>query len=543
MPYSRSDILNQNTQDFPNNSSGQITPAILRDFNANYVNSVQFIGDPTDSASYAASASFANSSSYAVNASAALTATTASYSNTSTSASYAVNSTSASYAIDATSASYSNNSTSASYANTATLAATASFFSGTVISASYAASASNAISASQAVSSSYTNNATTASYAVNATSASYATSASNSLFAQTASYSNTSTSASYAANATSASFASTIASGLNITASNILVTNNLNVNGTASFSYVKTVTGSAVIIGDAFIILNADTPTAPFAGIQVYDTGSASTASLEWNGLGDYWIQVDEAGNSGAMLTGPTGSKGSEVFPSLYRLTKGTGNNTIIDSNISDDGTTVQINSETDISGSLNLLNGATGSLQGTASFANNSTSASYALSASFAPSVAINTGSFATTGSNTFIGNQIITGSVNISGSLVMNGLSPIQVSHVKANDVQGVEILTNTNTTIATFGAGGGTGVTVVGQINASAFSGSGALVTGVISSSYAANSTSASFADNATSASYAASASNALNAQTASFYNGSVISASYAASASNAFKCADC
>ena len=114
-------------------------------------------------------------------------------------------------------------------------------------------------------------------------------------------------SASYA---TTAGFAQTIATGLNITASNILVTNNLIVNGTASFGYTRTTSGSAVMIGDEFIILNADTPFAPFAGIKVYDTGSASTASLEWNGNGDYWIQVDEAGESAAMLTGASGSKG-----------------------------------------------------------------------------------------------------------------------------------------------------------------------------------------------------------------------------------------
>jgi hypothetical protein len=51
-----------------------------------------------------------------------------------------------------------------------------------------------------------------------------------------------------------------------------------------------------------FIILNADTPTAPYAGIMVYDTGSASTASFEWNGLGDYWITVEENGDSAIVL-------------------------------------------------------------------------------------------------------------------------------------------------------------------------------------------------------------------------------------------------
>ena len=142
MPYSRSDILNQNTSDFPNNNSGQITPAILRDFNANFVNSVQFIGDPTDSASYAATASIATSASYANNATLAATASlllgsvvSASYAAT---ASVAI---SASYANNATSASYSNNSTSASYALTASFALNGG--GGTIDTGSFATTGSN----------------------------------------------------------------------------------------------------------------------------------------------------------------------------------------------------------------------------------------------------------------------------------------------------------------------------------------------------------------------------------------------------------------
>ena len=411
MPYSRSDILNQNTSDFPNNNSGQITPAILRDFNANYVNSVQFIGDPTDSASYAISASFANSSSYAVNASAALTATTASYSNTSTSASYSNTSTSASYALTASFALNGGGTT----IDTGSFVTTSSFNAYTSSTNTFTQSIQTQVNSLAAATSSYITSAQTSSMSV--LSASFAVTASfltgviaSASFATSASYALNATSASYALNATTASFASTIASGLNITTSNILVTNDLTVNGTASFSYVKTVTGSAVIIGDEFIILNADTPTAPFAGIQVYDTGSASTASFEWNGNGDYWIAVEETGQSSAFLTGASGSKGSETFPSANRLTKGTGNNTIIDSSITDNGSTVSINSNTLVTGSLTVTAGITGSLLGTASYA------TQALSASFAPSVAAFpfTGSADITGSLNLIGNaSLYTGSL----------------------------------------------------------------------------------------------------------------------------------
>ncbi len=239
----------------------------------------------------------------------------------------------------------------------------------------------------------------------------------------TASYALNATTSSYALNATSASYASTagfaltIADGLNITASNILVNQNLVVIGTASFGYTKTVTGSAVIIGDSFIILNADSPTAPYAGIMVYDTGSNSTASFEWNGNNDYWIAVEETGQSAGFLTGPSGSKGSEVFPSLNRVLKGTGNNTVVDTNITDTGTLVSINSNTQVTGSLFVSAGITGSLLGTASYAAQALTSSYALNATSA-SYALN----ATSASYVNILNQNVT----ISGSLnITNGIT----------------------------------------------------------------------------------------------------------------------
>ena len=113
----------------------------------------------------------------------------------------------------------------------------------------------------------------------------------------------------------------------------------------ASIGSLRTVTGSAVIIGDEFIILNADTPTARYAGLVVYDSGSATTASFEWDGEQDVWIQVDEAGNSGVMLTGPEGTKGAETFLTLNTIPKGTGTQTLADSSITDDGTTTSVSS------------------------------------------------------------------------------------------------------------------------------------------------------------------------------------------------------
>jgi len=156
--------------------------------------------------------------------------------------------------------------------------------------------------------------------------------------------------ATLATNATNAVSASNAISSSKVTDPNVAYINknnqfqgtqnflNINVSGTGSFGRINSVTGSAKIIGDAFVVLNADTPTSRYAGIQVYDTGSASTASFEWDGVGDKWIVVDEGGKSANVITGPTGSKGSEgtffdnVLPKVNAGTPGQlVNSTILD--------------------------------------------------------------------------------------------------------------------------------------------------------------------------------------------------------------------
>ena len=118
--------------------------------------------------------------------------------------------------------------------------------------------------------------------------------------------------------------------------------NNLVVNGTASFAYTQTVTGSAVIIGEEFIILNNQTPTAPYAGLKIYDSGSAGvTASLLWDGVNDHWVYEQVSGaayGAAGFLSGPTGSSlSSIIYPTANRLVKGGGSDHLYDSNIIDD--------------------------------------------------------------------------------------------------------------------------------------------------------------------------------------------------------------
>jgi len=155
--------------------------------------------------------------------------------------------------------------------------------------------------------------------------------------------------------------------------------NDIIVNGTASFALIQSVTGSAKIIGDAFIVLNNDTPTERYAGVAVYDSGSAGvTASLQFDGQTNDWFYEysDDGGattDHGVVIFGPEYSGiGSPTYPTNNAIQKGSGNHHLADSNITDNGTTVTINSNTDINGTLNVttLNAENGIISGSSQIA-----------------------------------------------------------------------------------------------------------------------------------------------------------------------------
>ena len=194
-------------------------------------------------------------------------------------------------------------------------------------------------------------NIQTASFALTTTSASRATSAASADTATLATTATSATSASFATNANNLD-------GLDSTAFAQLSLNNnfsgtqnflnIAVSGTASIAYVQQVTGSAVIIGEEFIILNTSVPAARYAGIKVYDTGSTeSTASFLFDGLYNDWFYQysgSDGTDFGVALFGPEYSAiGTPSYPTANRIQKGTGGHHLVDSNITDDGTLVSV--------------------------------------------------------------------------------------------------------------------------------------------------------------------------------------------------------
>jgi hypothetical protein len=136
---------------------------------------------------------------------------------------------------------------------------------------------------------------------------------------------------------------------------------NINVEGTASFAFIQSTTGSSTNIGESFIILNQQTPASNFAGIKVIDSGSTfTTASFIYDGLNNNWIF--EKANVGSTDTsiaifGPisTGGLGTEVGLTENRLPKAVSSHGhhIGNSNITDTGTLITLGSNTVVSGTI----------------------------------------------------------------------------------------------------------------------------------------------------------------------------------------------
>jgi hypothetical protein len=136
---------------------------------------------------------------------------------------------------------------------------------------------------------------------------------------------------------------------------------NINVEGTASFAFIQSTTGSSTNIGESFIILNQQTPASNFAGIKVIDSGSSfTTASFIYDGLTNNWIfEKANVGSSDTSIAifGPisTDGLGTEVGLTENTLPKAVSSHGhhIGNSNITDTGTLITLGSNTVVNGTI----------------------------------------------------------------------------------------------------------------------------------------------------------------------------------------------
>ena len=164
-----------------------------------------------------------------------------------------------------------------------------------------------------------------------------------------------------------------VSSSLNVTGS-VSFTNNLNVSGSASVTGAFTVgsgsitslggdlyvSGNLQVLGsstsvniqsqtveldDNIIRLNAYSPFLRYAGFEVMDSGSSGvSSSMLWDSQNDYWLLTNQNG-SGSKFIGTTfGAQGSEVSLTSGTIPKATSANTIGDSLLTDNATTLSYN-------------------------------------------------------------------------------------------------------------------------------------------------------------------------------------------------------
>ena len=164
-----------------------------------------------------------------------------------------------------------------------------------------------------------------------------------------------------------------VSSSLNVTGS-ASFTNNLNVSGSASVTGAFTVgsgsitslggdlyvSGNLQVLGsstsvniqsqtveldDNIIRLNAYSPFLRYAGFEVMDSGSSGvSSSMLWDSQNDYWLLTNQNG-SGSKFIGTTfGAQGSEISLTSGTIPKATSANTVEDSLLTENGTTLSYN-------------------------------------------------------------------------------------------------------------------------------------------------------------------------------------------------------
>ena len=124
--------------------------------------------------------------------------------------------------------------------------------------------------------------------------------------------------------------------------SNLYVSGNLEVLGSSTN---VTIQSQTVEIDDNIIRMNAYSPFLRYAGFEVMDSGSSGvSSSMLWDSQNDYWLLTNQNG-SGSKFVGTTfGAQGSEISLTSGTIPVATSANTIGDSLLTDNGTTLAYN-------------------------------------------------------------------------------------------------------------------------------------------------------------------------------------------------------
>ena len=144
----------------------------------------------------------------------------------------------------------------------------------------------------------------------------------------------------------------------------LFVSENLIIAGSSSIQHISS---SVVNIADNIITVNAQNPGIRFGGLAVIDSGSSPqvSGSILFDSVKNEWLFVHQNQGtitSSVVLMGPEtfNNLGGETYLTQNRIPKGTGIEHLNDSNITDTGTKVSINSNTEVTGTLRVTGNIT---------------------------------------------------------------------------------------------------------------------------------------------------------------------------------------
>jgi len=142
----------------------------------------------------------------------------------------------------------------------------------------------------------------------------------------------------------------------------LYISQNLIIGGSSSIQHI---TSSQLNIGDNIITVNAQNPSIRFGGLAVIDSGSSPqvSGSILFDSVNNQWIFVHQNQStvtSSVLLMGPEtyNNLGGESYIAQNKIIKSTGIEHLAESNITDTGTKVSINSNTEITGTFTVGGG-----------------------------------------------------------------------------------------------------------------------------------------------------------------------------------------
>ena len=123
---------------------------------------------------------------------------------------------------------------------------------------------------------------------------------------------------------------------------NLYVSGTLEVLGSATEVHIQS---QVIELDDNIIRLNAYSPFQRYAGFEVNDSGSSGvSASMVWDSLNDYWMFVSASGQSSKFIGTTFGTYGSENSLTTNAIAKATSANTVGNSLLTDNATTLAYN-------------------------------------------------------------------------------------------------------------------------------------------------------------------------------------------------------